>query len=203
MTQVEEHEFITISPPVPWERIRRDPALNGPNRLKWHGQYIRVSGAHDRDDDGRPWDDLMRRGPVDRVTLTYYSTGVVEGRHDAAIRFQLQRLLDKLPEHEFTGAINLHEEYSPLRLHRRLEVIQRRAVITRPTVSWDVIKPLPQADYAGQWPVLVGYAQQARDDGTQIDPGDLLGLLVSLRREAQKPVRDWMAAITDRAKPAP
>jgi len=57
--------------------------------------------------------------------------------------------------------------------------------------------PWPSADYATQWQVLIGYAQQTRDDGEKIEPAELLELLVELRREALRPVKEWMDGVVD------
>jgi hypothetical protein len=52
----------------------------------------------------------------------------------------------------------------------------------------------PEADYGAVWSELTGYVQQAADDGTQINPADLLGYLRELKRKALSPVREWMDA---------
>lgn len=57
----------------------------------------------------------------------------------------------------------------------------------------------PTADWSSTWAELTGYVQQAKDDGGQIDPADLLAYMSELKRKALAPVRAWMAAI---GKPA-
>lgn len=54
----------------------------------------------------------------------------------------------------------------------------------------------PQAGYGDAWRELTGYVRQAVDDGGVIRPDVLLGYLAELKREAMKPVREWMAALT-------
>lgn len=65
------------------------------------------------------------------------------------------------------------------------------------TIEW--IDPLgnrlPPADWLTSWTELLGYVEQARQDGTQIDPGELRDYMTSLKRQAMTPVREWMAAI--------
>jgi hypothetical protein len=50
----------------------------------------------------------------------------------------------------------------------------------------------PPADFGSVWPELRGYVQQAVEDGSQINPVDLLPYMDELKRRAMSPVRDWM-----------
>jgi hypothetical protein len=73
------------------------------------------------------------------------------------------------------------------------------------TIRWidAVSNPPPAAKYADSWTELVGYVDQAREDGTTIDPGDLLGYMTELHRRALSPIRAWMDAIKNApAEPA-
>jgi hypothetical protein len=53
----------------------------------------------------------------------------------------------------------------------------------------------PDVDWPSAWTELTGYVQQAREDGEQIDPADLLAYMAELRRSTLAPVRAWMAAV--------
>jgi hypothetical protein len=55
----------------------------------------------------------------------------------------------------------------------------------------------PPADLGSVWPELRGYVQQAADDGSQINPQDLLPYMDELKRRAMAPVRDWMNSMTE------
>jgi hypothetical protein len=50
----------------------------------------------------------------------------------------------------------------------------------------------PRADYQSAWTELTGYVQQARDDGDQIDPDDLLRFMAELKHRALAPIREWV-----------
>lgn len=54
----------------------------------------------------------------------------------------------------------------------------------------------PQADYATAWATVTGYAQEAHATGGTIEPTELLDLLRELRREALKPVKAWVDALS-------
>ena len=50
----------------------------------------------------------------------------------------------------------------------------------------------PPADWLTSWAELTGYVTQARDDGEQIDPAELLRYLAELKHRALAPIRDWL-----------
>jgi hypothetical protein len=65
-------------------------------------------------------------------------------------------------------------------------------------VVWrDPSEDVPTADWSMSWAELTGYVAQALDDGTQIDPAQLLQYLSELKRKALAPVRDWMDSVKD------
>jgi hypothetical protein len=68
-------------------------------------------------------------------------------------------------------------------------------------LSADGTPGYPQAGYASAWRELASYVQQAVDDGGTIDPAGMLAYLAELKREAMKPVREWMAALTAGGEP--
>lgn len=51
--------------------------------------------------------------------------------------------------------------------------------------------PMPFVTLADVWHTVMGYLQEARDDGGELKAEDVLSLMVDLRREAYKPVHDW------------
>jgi hypothetical protein len=65
------------------------------------------------------------------------------------------------------------------------------------TIDWvDAVgNPPPAADWSTSWSHLLGYVQQAREDGTTIEPAELLDYMASLKRQALAPIRAWMDAI--------
>lgn len=62
-------------------------------------------------------------------------------------------------------------------------------------VAWQTIDGPPAADYASAWTELVGYVQEAVNDGGQIDPEHLAGYMRELRRNALAPAREWIDRI--------
>lgn len=67
-------------------------------------------------------------------------------------------------------------------------------------VIWKEIKGPPRADYGSVWPELVGYVQQAADDGTPIDPAELGAYMRELRRKALAPTREWIDRIVQQPR---
>ncbi|MFB7866974.1 hypothetical protein [Streptomyces sp. NPDC056069] len=61
---------------------------------------------------------------------------------------------------------------------------------------------IPQAEYGSVWPELVGWVQQAQEDGEEIDPAQLLEYMRELKQRALAPVREWMAGIRGAARQA-
>lgn len=61
-------------------------------------------------------------------------------------------------------------------------------------VVWKEID-VPRADYGSVWTELVGYVQEAVDDGGQIDPEHLAAYLRELRHKALAPAREWIDRI--------
>lgn len=61
-------------------------------------------------------------------------------------------------------------------------------------VIWKEIDT-PKADYGSVWPELVGYVQQALDDGDQIDPAHLAEYMRELRHKALAPAREWISRV--------
>ena len=53
----------------------------------------------------------------------------------------------------------------------------------------------PRADYGAAWAELTGYVTQARNDGDQIDPAELLSYLAELKHRALSPIRDWLKSM--------
>ena len=50
---------------------------------------------------------------------------------------------------------------------------------------------MPHVTLFNAWAVLGGYLQQARDDGTTVDPADALSVMVEVKNETYKAVHDW------------
>jgi hypothetical protein len=67
------------------------------------------------------------------------------------------------------------------------------------TIDWidAVSNRPPAADWFTSWVELLGYVVQAREDGTTIEPAELLDYMASLKRQALAPIRAWMDAIKD------
>ena len=65
-------------------------------------------------------------------------------------------------------------------------------------VVWQSIDAkIPQPRYSDAWTELVGYVQEAVDDGGQIEPATLAAYLRELRHNAMAPTREWIRQITD------
>lgn len=64
-------------------------------------------------------------------------------------------------------------------------------------VVWQTIGGPPPARYGDVWQELVGYVQQAFDDGGQIDPAHLLDYMRELRHKALAPAREWIRGVVE------
>jgi hypothetical protein len=62
-------------------------------------------------------------------------------------------------------------------------------------VVWQTIDGPPAARYGDVWPELVGYVQEAVNDGGQIDPVHLAAYMRELRHKALAPAREWINRI--------
>jgi hypothetical protein len=54
---------------------------------------------------------------------------------------------------------------------------------------------MPGAEWSASWQELLGYVQEARASGGQIDPGELLTYLGELRHKALAPVTAWIRTV--------
>ena len=50
----------------------------------------------------------------------------------------------------------------------------------------------PRGEYGTVWHELTGYVQQARDEGTLIDPQELLTYMAELKQRALLPITRWL-----------
>ena len=50
----------------------------------------------------------------------------------------------------------------------------------------------PRGEYATVWNELTGYVTQARDEGTMIDPHELLRYMAELNQRALAPITRWL-----------
>jgi hypothetical protein len=50
----------------------------------------------------------------------------------------------------------------------------------------------PSGEYGAVWQELTGYVQQARDEGTMIDPTELLAYMAELKQRALAPITRWL-----------
>ena len=55
----------------------------------------------------------------------------------------------------------------------------------------------PGADWGSAWAELLGYIQEAADDGNLVRPEDLLVYMVELKARALAPVKEWMRKVGD------
>ncbi len=58
-------------------------------------------------------------------------------------------------------------------------------------VGSDPADPMPYVSLAPAWAMLAGYVDQAREDGEQIDPAELLTVMREFKADAYKPVHEW------------
>lgn len=58
-------------------------------------------------------------------------------------------------------------------------------------VGSDPADPMPYVSLAPAWAMLAGYVDQAREDGEQIDPAELLAVMREFKADAYKPVHEW------------
>ncbi|MGW2048624.1 hypothetical protein ACWCPF_26085 [Streptomyces sp. NPDC001858] len=64
-------------------------------------------------------------------------------------------------------------------------------------VVWQSIEAkIPKPRYGEVWPELVGYVQEAVNDGGQIDPAHLAAYMRELRHKAMAPTREWIRSMT-------
>lgn len=68
-------------------------------------------------------------------------------------------------------------------------------------VVWQAIEGPPPARYGDVWQELVGYVQEAANDGGQIDPEHLAAYMRELRHKALAPARAWIRNITGEQDP--
>ena len=65
-------------------------------------------------------------------------------------------------------------------------------------VVWQSIEAnIPKPRYGEVWTELVGYVQEAVNDGGQIAPAHLAAYMRALRHRAMAPTREWIRSITD------